>query len=180
LYDLARQGLEVEREARSVRVDQFKVSNFRRVNSERLPNVALMAVDIEVHVSKGTYVRTLAADLGRRLGVGAHIDRLHRTSAGCFNEEHAVSIEQLERLKSEERFQEMDAKLLPITAALGHIPNIELDEQSSFYLRRGNPVQVPKAPLNGMVSVLSEKGEFLGVGEIDEQGLIAPKRLIAS
>ena len=74
----------------------------------------------------------------------------------------------------------MDALLLPADAALSGLPLLQLSESGGFYLRRGQPVQVPNAPSNGMVRVALETGEFLGVGEILDDGRVAPRRLVVT
>lgn len=180
LYDLAREGIEVEREARPVTVKRFEVISLSPFVSEKLPGKPLVAVEIEAEVSKGTYIRSLAAELGSRLGTGGYVEQLRRTAVGGFSVSGAVTLEQLEELKEAEQFSEMDALLTPTAEALLHLPEVSLDENSSFYLRRGNPVQVPKAPTEGIVCLLQDNGEFLGVGEINDQGLVAPKRLVVN
>ena len=74
----------------------------------------------------------------------------------------------------------MDALLLPADAALGDMPQVVLSESGGFYIRQGQPVMVPNAPCNGMVRVALETGEFLGVGEILDDGRVAPRRLIVT
>lgn len=180
LYELARAGVEVEREARPVEVKRFEVGCPRMFATDDLPENPLLAVEIEVEVSKGTYVRSLAASLGNALGVGAYIQQLQRTEVGGFSIEQAVSLEQIQALKEKQAFAEMDELLIPVTEALDHLPEVMLDENSSFYLRQGNPVQIPKIPPRGVVRLVQNGGEFLGVGEINDDGLVAPKRLVVN
>ncbi len=172
LYKLARQGQEVEREARTVVVKELRLCAFRP--GER------PEVDIYLECSKGTYVRSIAEDLGKALGCGAHVSALRRTRAGPFSIEDSVALTTLEALKGEELLAEMDALMLPADSALGALPLVELTESGGFYMRQGQPVQVPNAPGNGMVRVALESGEFLGVGEILDDGRVAPRRLIVT
>ena len=172
LYKLARQGQEVERKARRVVIKRLDLLAFRA--GERAE------VDIELACSKGTYVRSIAEDLGRALGCGAHVSVLRRTRAGPFGIDDCVSLNTLEALKQEQQFAAMDALLLPADVALGDMPLVLLSESGGFYLRQGQPVLVPNAPSNGMVRVALETGEFLGVGEILDDGRVAPRRLVVN
>jgi tRNA pseudouridine55 synthase len=137
-------------------------------------------VDVYLECSKGTYVRSIAEDLGRALGCGAHVSALRRTKAGPFGIGESVSLATLEALKANGQLAEMDALLLPADSALGSLPLVRLSESGGFYMRQGQPVQVPNAPCDGMVRVALESGEFLGVGEILEDGRVAPRRLVVS
>jgi tRNA pseudouridine55 synthase len=172
LYKLARQGIEVERKARKVVIKQLELRAFRGGDKPE--------VDIYLECSKGTYVRSIAEDLGRALGCGAHVSALRRTRAGPFSIEDSVSMTTLEALKSNEQMAEMDALLLPADTALGGLPLVRLTESGGYYIRQGQPVQVPNAPSDGMVRVALETGEFLGIGEILADGRVAPRRLIVT
>ena len=172
LYKLARQGKEVERKARKVVIKQLELRGFRAGENPQ--------VDIYLECSKGTYVRSIAEDLGKALGCGAHVSALRRTRAGPFSIEDSVSLNTLEALKSNEQLAQMDALLLPADTALGGLPLVRLSESGGFYIRQGQPVQVPNAPCDGMVRVALETGEFLGIGEILDDGRVAPRRLIVT
>jgi len=172
LYKLAREGREVERKARRVVIKQLELRAFRAGDKAE--------VDIYLECSKGTYVRSIAEDLGKALGCGAHVSALRRTRAGPFEIADSVTLNTLEALKSNEQLAEMDKLLLPADAALGGLPLVKLSESGGFYLRQGQPVQVPNAPCNGMVRVALETGEFLGIGEILDDGRVAPRRLIVT
>jgi tRNA pseudouridine55 synthase len=125
-------------------------------------------------------VRSLAEDLGNVLGCGAHVSALRRTRAGPFGIEDSVSLATLEVLKENRAFGEMDALLSPADAALGEFPLVRLSESGGFYMRQGQPVMVPNAPRDGIVRVALDSGEFLGVGEILDDGRVAPRRLVVS
>ena len=172
LYKLARQGKEVERKPRAVCISELELLDFRAGERAQL--------DLHVACSKGTYIRTLAEDIGKALGCGAHVIALRRTKAGPFTEDSAVSMATLEALKQNDAHAEMDALLLPADAALGSLPMVQLTESGGFYMRQGQPVLVANSPCSGMVRVGLESGEFLGVGEILDDGRVAPRRLVVS
>ena len=172
LYKLARAGVEVERKARVVRIERLDITAFTAGNP------ALLEVSIDC--TKGTYIRSLAMDLGHALGVGGHVQALRRTAVGPFAIADCVGLEALEILAERDDRQAMDELLRPMDEALTHIPLLKLPESSGFYLRRGQPVLVPNAPCDGMVRIALETGEFLGIGEILGDGRVAPRRLVAS
>jgi len=171
LYKLARKGVEVERKERPVSIFRLEASDLKGDE-----------FTLEVHCSKGTYVRTLVEDIGLELGCGAHVIGLRRLAAGPFDAEETVTMEQLEALNG--NMQEMDSFLLPASAAVKDWPLIELTEVTASYLKQGQPVQVSNAPTVGWVRIFSESEDndesFIGVGEILEDGRIAPRRLIAN
>jgi tRNA pseudouridine55 synthase len=171
LYKLARAGREVERKSRRVTVFELELRDFR---GGQRPEV-----DIALRCSKGTYVRSIAEDLGRALGCGAHVSALRRTLAGPFDESVMVSLTTLEALAARGTQAELDALLQPLDAALGDLPLVRVSEAGGFYIRQGQPVLVPDSPLSGMVRMGLETGEFLGIGEILDDGRVAPRRLIA-
>lgn len=181
LYKLARQGIEVERPARPVTIYGIEILSFEAGEKAR--------VELDIRCSKGTYVRSIAEDLGRALGVGAHVVKLHRTEAGEFTEEQTISLDQLREERGEDMAEVLDHHLLPTDSPVATLPKIELLESSAYYFRQGNPVmdsQVYRIGDEGdMVRVFdgeagADESGFLGVAVIDEQGRIAPKRLIAN
>jgi len=172
LYELARQGVEVERKARRVTVHAFELQAFR-------PGEQAEA-DVRVHCSKGTYVRTLAQDLGTALGCGAHVSRLRRLQSGPFHIDEAITLEALQALRDSGDEAALDRLLLPAERALADMPLVTLSESAGFYLRQGQPVLVPNAPCDGMVRVAGESGELLGIGEILDDGRVAPRRLMVT
>lgn len=173
LYKYAREGIEVPREARDIEV--FRLDLLRFEGDE---------VDLELHVSKGTYIRTIVDDLGELLGCGAHVSMLRRVSVGSYPRDKMLTLEQLEALLQKAKAEEvspstyLDEVLLPMETALEGMPKVEVDDASVMYLRNGNPVQVSGAPLEGLVQVFTEADEFLGVGQMNDDGLVAPKRII--
>ena len=172
LYKLARKGLEVERKPRSVVIKTLQMRAFR--GGER------PEADIYLECSKGTYVRSLAEDLGRAIGCGAFVSALRRTRAGPFGIEDSMTLNALEALKGAGESGQLDTLLLPTDAALGALPLVRLSESSGFYMRQGQPVMVSNGPRDGIVRVALDSGEFLGVGEMLDDGRVAPRRLIVT
>ena len=167
LYKLARQGIEIEREARPITVHANEIVDFE---DDRLT--------LAVHCTKGTYLRTIAHDLGEALGCGAHVDALRRTMAGPYGEEDLVTFEDMARLAEEGR---LDDLLRPVATTVGQWPTVELSGAPAFYLKQGQPVLVPHAPTEGWVRLYEQadsEGRFIGVGEILDDGRVAPRRLI--
>ncbi|MCI0400514.1 MAG: tRNA pseudouridine(55) synthase TruB [Gammaproteobacteria bacterium] len=168
LYKLAYQGLVVDRKPRTITIHAL---DLLRIKEE--------LVDIEIRCSKGTYVRTLAEDVGAALGCGAHVCALRRVGAGPFDASEMVALDVLEQLKSE-GLKALDAKLVSMDRVLAHRPAVLLSEDGAYYLRMGQPVVVPHAPTEGWVRLYSNANTFLGVGEVLEDGRIAPRRLITT
>ncbi|MGV0035246.1 MAG: tRNA pseudouridine(55) synthase TruB [Candidatus Azotimanducaceae bacterium WSBS_2022_MAG_OTU7] len=171
LYKLARQGIEIERKSRQVTIHELRVLEQRQDE-----------IEVEVHCTKGTYVRTLAEDIGLELGCGAHVVELRRLAAGPYKVDETVTMEQLEAM-SEDKAQ-LDARLHPVSSAVQDWPQVELTDVTASYIRQGQPVQIANAPTTGWVSIYAESNdaneEFLGVGEIMDDGRIAPRRLVVT
>jgi len=164
LYKLAREGIEVERKSRVITIYSLDVLS--------LENGIL---EMEVACSKGTYVRTLVEDLAKKLDLGAHITTLRRLSVGPY-EGDMVTLEELEAL-AEMGMDALDDSLLPIDSGVADWPDVKLGADAAFYVRQGQPVLVPHAPTEGWVRIY-DGSRFLGVGEIQDDGLVAPRRMI--
>ncbi|WP_297527884.1 tRNA pseudouridine(55) synthase TruB [Thiohalobacter sp.] len=167
LYKLAREGKEVEREPRKVTIHRLELTGFEPP-----------FFDIDVHCSKGTYIRTLAEDIGEALGCGAHVAALRRTGVGPYDGSHMIPLEELRRLAKSGGHAALDERLLPIESALTQWPDVQLNSDAAFYVRQGQPVQVPRAPTSGWVRLYEGEGRFLGMGQILDDGRVAPKRLM--
>lgn len=165
LYELAREGVEVEREPRQVMIHDLQ-----------LGDVSLPEFELRVHCSKGTYVRTLAEDIGDALGCGAHVTGLRRTGVGPYTEYPMYRMDELEA-KAEEGLDALDQLLLPIDTALSDWPEVRVGADTAFYLKQGQAVLVPKAPTDGWVRIY-HGDDFLAVGQVQDDGKIAPKRLM--
>jgi tRNA pseudouridine55 synthase len=169
LYKLAREGIEVERKPRTIQIYELQLHSLEN-------NV----LEIEVACSKGTYVRTLAEDIGERLGCGAHVIALRRLSVGPYLGE-MVSMQQLQAIADDpaQGMSALDGLLLPIESGVANWPDVRLEENAAFYMRQGQPILVAHAPTHGWVRIYGQ-GRFLGVGEIQDDGRVAPRRLIES
>ncbi|MFT7133368.1 MAG: tRNA pseudouridine55 synthase, partial [Cyclobacteriaceae bacterium] len=124
-------------------------------------------------------------DLGKVLGCGAHVIALRRLAAGPFELARSVTLAQLEEIKSDAGLAALGDTLLPVGAAVSDWPAVELPEVTSVYFKQGQAVQITHAPTSGWVRIFSEAtneqgSEFLGVGEILEDGRVTPRRLVAS
>lgn len=165
LYELAREGVVVERQPRTV-----------HVHALMLGTVELPEFELRVHCSKGTYVRTLAEDIGEALGCGAHVVALRRTGVGPYTDYPMYTMDELERVAAQGQ-SALDALLLPVDTALADWPEVRVSADSAFYLRQGQAVLVPKAPTSGWVRIF-HGDQFLALGEVQDDGRIAPRRLM--
>ena len=168
LSKLARQGVEVEREARKVDIHSLELRDF-----------SLPVFEIDVHCSKGTYVRTLVEDIGEQLGCGAHVTALRRLAVGPFDDSQMVDMAALEATAAE-GMAALDKLLLPMESGLSQWPGVRLSGDAAFYLRQGQPVLVPQAPTEGWVRLYEGESRFLGMGEILDDGRVAPRRLMTA
>ncbi len=167
---MARAGIESKRKPKKVRI--FKLELVKHIDEE---------VVLDICCSKGTYIRSLAEDIGSVIGCGAHVSGLRRIRSGPYTIDQTITTDRLERLR-DDGYDALDKLLLPISSALEQWPVVELEAITASYFRQGQPVQVAKSPLKGWVRVYNEAREedgFIGVGEILEDGRVAPKRLVA-
>jgi tRNA pseudouridine55 synthase len=163
LYEYARAGVEIERQARRVTIQSIEVNSFAG-------DVAV----ITVTCSKGTYIRTLAEDIGKQLGCGAHLIGLRRTATADYQISQAVTLEQFEVMSEEERL----AALAPPDSAVHYLPAITLDDDGAFYLLQGQAVWRSGAIPSGLLRLYNQQQVFLGLGELQDDGKIAPRRLM--
>lgn len=165
LYQLARQGIEVEREARAVTIHELTLLDFSG-DSCRL----------RVCCSKGTYIRTLAEDVGEVLGCGAHLTALRRIAVGSLSIADAVSLDQLIELPEDQR----PSLLLPPDALLQTLPAVHLDDEATLRFAHGNPVPVADLALAAGKCRVYGAARLLGLGETDGLGSVKPRRLVCS
>lgn len=163
LYEYARAGIEIERKARLVTIHNITLNAL-------VDNIATLTVTC----SKGTYIRTLAEDIGHHLGCGAHLIGLRRTATANYDITQAVTLEQFEALSAEQRIE----MLRPVDSSVLHLPAVTLDTDSTFYLQQGQAVWRSGVIPQGLLRLYSEQQEFLGLGEQLSNGKITPKRLI--
>ena len=163
LYAYAREGVDIGRQARLISIKNIIVNTF-------LGDVA----QITVTCSKGTYIRTLAEDIGKSLGCGAHLIGLRRTETAGYLLSQAITIEQLEALSIEAR----DAPLLPVDSAIESLPKVILNADAAYFIMQGQAVWVAGKIPNIDLRLYDENNTFLGLGFLQDDGKIAPKRLI--
>jgi tRNA pseudouridine55 synthase len=166
LHKLARAGKQVERKAKTVRIDRLELLKYTRPD-----------LDIRVECSAGTYVRVLAEDLGRRLGCGAHLAGLRRTRSGPFREADAATEPFLRRAAEA---GEIDSKLIPAVNALDY-PVVRLSADEAGQVRHGADVRAPDAPLTPgtRVAALDPSGELLAVLEVRPGRRLQPLRVLS-
>ena len=165
MYEYARAGVEIERAARTITIHNIEINAFDQ-------DVAT----ITVKCSKGTYIRTLAEDIGAQLGCGAHLIGLRRTATANYQINQAITLEKFEAMSPAQRA----LLLLPADSAVQHLPAITLDADSTFYLQQGQAIWQSGAVPQGLIRLYNEQHEFLGLGELQSDGKIAPKRLIVN
>ncbi|WP_265941644.1 tRNA pseudouridine(55) synthase TruB [Dechloromonas sp. A34] len=161
LYELARQGIEVERAARAVTIYAIDLLAFSGDG-----------LTLRVACSKGTYIRVLAADIGLALGCGAHLAALRRTVVGDLDLAHAVTLAELEVLDESGRAGHLQA----VDALLHTLPVVTVEGEAAERFRHGNPVDLPEG-LSGKIRVYAD-GLLIGVGEPGPDGRLWPKRLV--
>lgn len=166
LYEIARDGGEVERKPRRITIHELAVDGVE-ADSFRL----------RVRCSKGTYVRTLVEDIAREAGALAHVTALHRDWLAPFDPERMVDIVAVEAA-AEQGETALDALLLPPSSALQDWPAVTLDAARAFYLSRGEAVRVAAAPSAGRVAVYGPDDGLLALGEINADGMVAPRRMM--
>ena len=168
LYEYARQGITVEREARPITIFEL---NFIEYNAPYLT--------LEVHCSKGTYIRTLVDDLGEALGCGAHVTMLRRTAVADYPTEKMLDWHALQSLAEPQDLSLLDALLLPIDTAVAKLPALTLNESQTQGIGFGQRVKFDNPNrLQGQVRLFSHENRFLGVAVIDENNVIRPQRLV--
>jgi len=166
LYELAYKGIEVERKSRNI-----------TIHSIELDELTDDEFEITVACTKGTYIRTLAEDIGQEIGCGAHILTLRRLEAGPFKESQMFTPEKLQEI-AEQGLEQLDTLLLPMDIALMDFPEICLTEDAAYYLCQGQSVTVSGLPKSGRLRIYNKSDQFLGLGEVSDDGRLAPKRLI--
>ncbi|MDG9670004.1 tRNA pseudouridine(55) synthase TruB [Hahella sp. CR1] len=168
LYKLARQGIEVEREARDIVIHELELLEYTQ------PYLRL-----RVLCSKGTYIRNLVEDIGEVIGCGAHVAELRRTRCGPFALEDSVSFTPFEdesgRQIAAERYQQ---RLLPVDSSVRQFPEILLDEANTGSIIQGRTVKISPLSSEGRVRLYSNERRFIGLGEVMSDGTVKPVRLL--
>ncbi|MFZ7216997.1 tRNA pseudouridine(55) synthase TruB [Avibacterium avium] len=169
LYEYARAGITVEREARPITIFELKFIDYQA------PYLTL-----EVHCSKGTYIRTLVDDLGEVLGCGAHVTMLRRLAVADYPQHAMMSLEELKALSEQQDLSLLDQHLLPMDSAVKSLPALALSAEQSRAVGFGQRVKFDNPQgIYGQVRLFSAENQFLGVAEVDKNNVIRPSRMVA-
>lgn len=166
LYKFAYKGITVERKARDIKIYDIN-----------LLNVENDYFEMEVFCSKGTYIRTLVEDIGIKIGCGAHVLTLRRKETGPFHELDSITLEKIEEI-AKKGLDALSNLLLPMDMALKNIPQIQLKKEEALSISQGRSVVVDGLPDAGELRIYNSLSQFIGMGEVTEDGRVSPKRLI--
>ncbi|RYL29463.1 tRNA pseudouridine(55) synthase TruB [Acinetobacter piscicola] len=161
LYELARKGIEIEREARPICIENIQLLAF-----------TADSITLDVTCSKGTYIRVLGEDIAKALGTFGHLTYLHRIQTGQFTLNPEFTIEYLESLTEQQR----EALLLPVYAPIAHFPKVQVPEGRAEYFSRGMESNIEHVATAQVVVFDGEK--CLGLAEITEKKRLVPKRVL--
>ena len=165
LYRLARAGVEIERAARTITIYKLQLHHFDGQD-----------FNITVTCSKGTYIRNLVEDVGDLLGVGAHVTVLHRCFTLGFAEDSMYHLDDLSLMSSEQ----LTSCLIPMERAVTHFPAYEVSEQMLAQLYQGKAVDLSGIKLSGCVRLYSPDKNFIGLGDVSEDGILVVRRLLSN
>lgn len=168
LYEYARAGITVAREARPITIFELSFIEYQA------PFLTL-----EVHCSKGTYIRTLVDDLGEALGCGAHVTMLRRLNVADYPRERMMTIEQLQDFAQNAALETLDQLLLPMDSAVARLPRLQLNAAQTQAVGFGQRLKFDNLQqLRGQIRLFSESGVFLGVATVAEDNVIRPSRMV--
>ena len=165
LYDLARQGIEVEREKREIIIHSIDVLSVERDE-----------FTIDVCCSKGSFIRTLCHDIGEKLGCGATMSKLRRTMAAGFDISECITLDEAQRLTEEGKLQE---KLIPVDTLFANLPRLKMTEKDSKHYLNGVKMTAKRFGVNsntGDIAVYNDKNEFMGISYVNERGFLISRK----
>ncbi|EPJ50782.1 MAG: tRNA pseudouridine synthase B [Osedax symbiont Rs2] len=178
LYKLARKGEKVEVKSRQVTIFSIELLEYRPELGE---------LDLDVRCSKGTYIRSIVEDLGLMLGCGAHVTVLRRLESGPYKAQMMITIEQLDALAAttegeseQQRNQRLDALMIPSYSPVEHFPKLNIDKAQQLLLFQGKPIELQQSAEPLVRIHLQENDKFLGIGEINDAGILRSKRLLST
>ena len=166
LYELAYNGIEVERKAREISI--YSIELIKIYND---------CFEIKVSCSKGTYIRTLVEDIGERIGCGAHVLSLRRLETGPFKQSQSITLEEIEFIAKKGQ-QALFNLLFPMDTVLQDFPKIQLTKDDAYRLRQGQVVAILGLPKSGQLRIYNNSNEFIGLGEVTKDRQLKAKRLI--
>lgn len=166
LYKLARKGETVERQSRLIVIYSLELVDL---------NGSLLTLD--VHCSKGTYIRTLAEDIGKQLGCGAFLAKLIRSGVHPFWDHPCIAMDELQSL-ADSSLEKLDDLLLPVQAGLTDLPGLVIDTKDAIAIQQGRVIEADSSQPQGLVILNDAEGTFIGIGEVSAGGQISSKRLM--
>ncbi len=166
LYQLAREGKQVERAPRQIEIESLQLVSH---SADELV--------FDVRCSKGTYVRSLAEDIGAALGCGAHLTALRRLAVDEMSLQQSHTFDELQRL-AQQGFESIDSLLLPVSAALLQFPECSLGPEDSIDIRHGKSIEAGSEQASGLYRLVSTRDGFFGLGEVLDDGRLKAKRLM--
>jgi len=169
LYKLAREGKTVERKSRTVTIKKMEITG-REGDF----------VHLDVLCTKGTYIRTLVEDMGDTLKCCAYVSALRRYLAGPYQGK-MVTLDELRALKTEEDkpdHTKLDRYLMPLDTAISDLPKVSVNAALSHYIKQGQAINITNAPLDGMVAIYLNETTFMGIGEVMDDGKVAPRQMV--
>ncbi|MDP8162334.1 tRNA pseudouridine(55) synthase TruB [Pasteurella skyensis] len=170
LYEYARAGITIEREARPITIFELNFISYEE------PYLTL-----EVHCSKGTYIRTLIDDLGEKLGCGAHVTVLRRIGVATYPASKMMTWDKLQNLAESHSLSELDQYLLPVDSAVATLPKLSLNSEQTKAVGFGQRLKLMNdQQIFGQVRLFSATDCFLGIGDVDKNNILRPNRMINS
>lgn len=167
LYELARKGIEIERQPRRVQIYSLQLEKWEGDE-----------LTLSVRCSKGTYVRTLVQDIGRELGCRAHVIKLRRTYVAPYGDAMMYTLTSLEEIAEKDGLHALHSLLLPVESSVNIFPEVKLSTSAAFYLRQGQAVRMPFTTHHSLVRLVSEDARFIGMGQVMPDGNVKPMRLV--
>ena len=179
LYEYARKGIEIERKSRQITIFDIKLLNYS------FATVKENFIEIQVHCSKGTYIRTLCEDIGQTLGCGAYISALRRIQSGPFSLSQSVTLEQLNEYHESSAEMPLDSLLLATDSAIENFPKVSLNESQYDLVNHGHSIDCPSESLQpgkslhpGCNICLYYNNTLTALAILTEEGQLKPKRLL--
>ena len=166
LYKFARRGIHLERKPRSITINNFSIISLFETKAT-----------FEITCSRGTYIRTIAHDFGERLGCGAHVSKLRRLGVGPFKIDQAVTLSTIESEARNKAFLGLDKMLLPSDTAVEHLQSVYFCPDGVKSLRNGRSVKSNELLGDGPFRLYDSNNNLFGIGRVDQNGLIAPRRI---
>ena len=175
LYELARKGIEIERKPVNVTIYELQMTSCEPPKENIELRLWTLDFGLKIECSAGTYIRTLAEDIGEKLRTGAHLTELRRSKAGKFGIEKSVTLENLEKLVSENT---IDDVLVPMNEAISHLPEIKLSAVDAAKIKNGVKLKLNTKPSDGFCRLTDADENLIAVGSGDSETKIVKPKLV--